>query len=72
MVIINKVFSIPLRAEKTLPDSPPVRPPKPTPLFCKITLTINAIEVIIKAMSKNCCNCTFILRMNKTKQNYTF
>jgi hypothetical protein len=52
IVIQNNVFSIPRRAEKTPPVSPPVRPPRPTPLFCRITLTVKAIDVIIRAISK--------------------
>lgn len=52
MVIQKRTFSIPRRAVKTPPESEPVKLPNPTPLFCKITLTIKAIEVIISAMSK--------------------
>jgi hypothetical protein len=52
IVIKNKVFSIPRLAEKTPPVSEPVKPPNPTPLFCSITLVINAIDVIINAISK--------------------
>jgi hypothetical protein len=35
-----------------VPESPPVRPPRPAPLLCKMTLKINAIDVIIIAISK--------------------
>lgn len=47
MVIRNRVFSTPRRAEKTPPESPPVNPPNPAPLLWRITLAISAIEVII-------------------------
>jgi len=50
MVIQNKVFSIPRRALKTLPALCPVKPPRPTPLFCKTILAINAKDVIINAI----------------------
>jgi hypothetical protein len=52
MVIQNNVFSIPRRAVKTEPESDPVNPPRPMPLFCNITLAVNAIDVIINAISK--------------------
>jgi hypothetical protein len=51
MVTRNKTLSIPRRAVNTPPVSPPVSPPRPAPLLCKITLTINAIDVIIIATS---------------------
>jgi hypothetical protein len=50
MVIEKRVLSMPLLAVNTLPLSTPVKPPSPTPLFCKITLIIKAIEVIIVAI----------------------
>lgn len=50
IVTQNKVFSIPRRAVKKPPESVPVNPPNPTPLFCKITLAIKAIEIIIRAI----------------------
>jgi hypothetical protein len=52
IVIRKSVFSTPRRAVKMAPESPPVRPPRPAPLLCKMTLTINAIDVIIIAISK--------------------
>jgi hypothetical protein len=52
IVILNRVFSIPLLAEKTPPVSAPVKPPKPAPLLCRITLAIKAIEVIISPIFK--------------------
>jgi hypothetical protein len=54
MIVTQKrVFSIPRRAEKTPPVSVLVNPPRPMPLFCRITLAMRAIEVIIKAMLIN-------------------
>lgn len=52
MVIRKSVFSMPRRAVKMLPLSAPVKPPKPAPLLCKITLKIRAIDVIINAISR--------------------
>jgi hypothetical protein len=52
IVIQKRVFSIPRRAVKTPPVSAPVNPPRPTPLLCRITLAIKAIDVIIRAISK--------------------
>jgi hypothetical protein len=52
MVTRKRTFSMPRRAVKIPPVSPPVKPPKPAPLLCKITLAIKAIDVIIKPMSK--------------------
>jgi len=52
MVILKRVCSTPRRAVKTAPVSLPPKPPKPAPLLCKMTLTINAIDVIIIAISK--------------------
>jgi hypothetical protein len=52
MVIWKSVRSTPRRAVKMLPVSDPVKPPRPAPLLCKITLTIKAIDVIIIAMSR--------------------
>ena len=50
IVMVNKVFSMPRRALKTLPISWPVNPPKPTPLFCRTMLAIKASDVMIKAI----------------------
>jgi hypothetical protein len=50
IVTRNKIFSIPRRAVKIPPVSAPVSPPNPAPLLCKITLTMRAIDVIIKAI----------------------
>jgi len=51
MVARKSVFSTPRRAVKTPPVSPPAKPPSPAPLLCKITLMINVIDVIIRAIS---------------------
>jgi len=53
IVTQNNVFSIPRRALKTPPVSVLVSPPNQHPLFCRITLAMSAIEVIIKAISMN-------------------
>lgn len=50
IVMVNKVFSMPRRALKTLPMSCPVKPPKPTPLFCRTMLVISASDVMINAI----------------------
>lgn len=52
IVIRNKVFSIPRRAENTPPVSAPVNPPSPAPLLCRITLAIRATEVMINPIFK--------------------
>lgn len=58
IVTQNRVFSIPRLAVNTPPESIPVRPPSPMPLFCSTTLVMRAIEVIISAMSM------YVLKMN--------
>jgi hypothetical protein len=50
IVTQNNVRSIPRRAVKILPVSAPVKPPRPAPLLCRMTLRISRTEIIISAI----------------------